>query len=120
MATLQTTLEQRENEYKTAQEQLESVTKNATLLERESSLIKMGVTDPDVLEFIMFNVEKRVDDKTDWNKALELYKTDKPTLFENRAPAINTTGTHVGKGLTEEKLGFEKILEDKYPDFKQN
>lgn len=118
MATLQKTLEERESEYAIAQENLAKANKTATSLERESGLIKMGVTDQDVIDFIMFNVDKRVDDKTDWNTALETYKTDKPTLFENRA--IGTTGSHVGKGATEEKMGYEKYLEDKYPDFKEN
>lgn len=116
--SMKKSIEERETQIKEATEQIGSLQSKTTQYERERSIIALGITDPDTIDYLTFNVSKRLDDNTDWNKALEGYKTDKPHLFE-KTPTITTTGARVSGDGTTEKFGWETKLEEKYPDLKE-
>jgi hypothetical protein len=82
-------------------------------LSRETSLLELGITDPKMRDYLEYTIGKNVDDKTDWAKALETYKTGNPDQF--KTGPITTGVRTVGAGTQPEKKGFEAILEAKHP-----
>jgi len=99
--------------------QVAALTGDKDHLGRKNSLLAAGVTDPDDLDYLLFNVGKHVDETTPWDKALETFKTEKPQYFVPAGTPGPTTGRRVGGVLPgAEKAGFEKILEEKYPGLK--
>ena len=82
-------------------------------MSRETSLLELGITDPKVRDYLAYTIGKTVDEKTDWNKALETYKTENPDQF--KAGPITTGVKTVAPGTQPEKKGFEAILEARHP-----
>ena len=83
---------------------------------RDTSLLELGITDAEKRDYLAYTIGKKVDDKTDWTKALAIYQEEKPELFATKPI---TSGTKVvPPGATTEKMGFEKILEEKHPGIK--
>lgn len=73
-----------------------------------------GITDPDTLEFLSFKVNKA--DGESFEDKLKAYEEAHPDTFQSEKKTV-TTGVKIGiKPNPNEKLGFEKILEDKYGD----
>lgn len=110
---IQKSLEEKEKQLAEYEEKTQTYTKQLTESEREKSLLSIGVTDPDAREFLLFNVSKRVDENTTWEDALQAYQEEKPQFFK---PTIGTTGAKVSQAPANDKPGFQKILEEKYPD----
>lgn len=104
-------------ETKKKDEKINELSSAKTETERKMKLIGMGITDEDTLDYVMYNVNKRANDDTPWEKALESYKQDKPSYFESQQENKPiTTGTKNEGNNSGEKLGFEKILGEKHPD----
>ena len=96
---------------------LNELTGKTTKLEREKLLYAQGITDPDTVDYILFNVDKRVNDETDFDKAFNAFKEEKPQYFQSEPI---TTGIKPGVTSKKEMAGFEKILAEKHPnEFKE-
>lgn len=96
---------------------LNELTGKATKLEREKLLYSQGITDPDTVDYILFNVDKRVNEENDFDAALNAFKEEKPQYFQSEPI---TTGTKPGGASKREMAGFEKILAEKHPnEFKE-
>jgi hypothetical protein len=94
-----------------------------TETERKLSLINNGVKDEDDIDYVMFQVNKRVDDETKWEDALKAYKEEKPSYFgaekqkEKEPEKPPVTGTKQKSDDKEsEPLGYERILAEKHPE----
>lgn len=108
---IQKELKAKEEEIQTYLKKTEELEQKYTHVEREKTLVAAGITDPDTIDYLLFNVGKRVNEETPFEQALQAYAEEKPALFRTTA---TTTGTKVQKVPAGEKAGFEKILEDKY------
>jgi len=76
-----------------------------------------GITDQDQLEFMEYKISKL--DGESFEEKVTTYSEANPESFTQTPPPKNiiTTGSKVGTKIgTNEKLGWEKILEDKYGD----
>jgi len=107
-------LEETNKSLETINKSLEEKDKVITLTEREKMLYQMGITDKDTVDYVLFNVNKRVGEDKDFASALEEYKKEKPQFFEEKPLTISTKGNPTVP--PEEKLGFEKVLEERRPD----
>lgn len=110
-------LEEKDQKIHEFESQSQNLTQQLTKQEREKALLELGITDADSREFVLYNVGKRVDEKTTWEEALQAYQEEKPQYFK---PSIGTTGARVSQPPQTEKNGWEKILADKHPDIFKN
>lgn len=94
-------IEKERDEFKT---NLETLTKEKTTLERDGILSKAGVKDK-FKKFALSEVNSLVDDKTDFNKALESWKKDNGDFFateENKGSSfVFNQPTGVNKNVTD-------------------
>jgi len=101
--------------FKTESEKtIDELTTKATNLERKSALYGAGITDNDQVDYIMFNVNKRVTETKDFDVALTEFKTEKPQYFDTKSITFNTKGN--GKIPPVKKAGWETILAERRPD----
>ena len=118
--SLKAEIEAKEKALQELNEKYGEVSQKTVQFEREKSLFELGITDPDARDYLLFNIGKRVNEETDWDKALASYKEEKPQFFTPQ-PTVATTGAKVNTTPKNEKLGFERHLAEMHPDvFKDN
>ena len=71
-----------EEQLKEKENELNEVSTNAKTLEQERILLQEGVKDPEDRDYLLYNVNKMVDDETDFNSAWEKYKEEKGDKVE--------------------------------------
>ena len=108
-------LEEKDKALQELNEKYGEASQKTLQFEREKSLMELGITDADAREFLLFNVSKRVNEEVDWDTALTQYKEEKPQYFAT-TPTVSTTGARVTTPPKNEKLAWEKILEERHPD----
>ncbi|MDA3807958.1 MAG: hypothetical protein PF440_08625 [Thiomicrorhabdus sp.] len=85
-----------------------------TELERKVALYGQGITDPDRVDYILFNVNKRVNDEVGFEDAFKQYKEDKPDLFKKEPITINKRKQ--GDPPPTDEPGYRTKLKEKHPD----
>ena len=92
----------------------------ADKLAKVNELRKLGVEDDDTIDYVLFNVEKRISDDKSYEEALKEFAKEKPKYFEKQATGVTTgVGTGTGVNPNDDKPTWQKILEEKHPDLKE-
>jgi len=102
-----------ENEYKSFKESTGDYNDLKSKLsdyENYNMLRSKGIQDDDSIEFLTFKINK-LEGETFADK-LTAYEASNPDTFQPQKKV--TTGVKIGTKVTGEKLGFEKILDEKY------
>jgi hypothetical protein len=101
------------DEAKQAKESLTKTQGELTNLQRKEALYSQGITDPDRVDYILFNVNKRVNDDTSFEDAFTKYREEKPDLFKKEPITMNR---RTQSETPPEEPGYRAKLKEKHPD----
>jgi hypothetical protein len=101
------------NQGQEVQETLTKTQSELTNLQRKEALYSQGITDPDRVDYILFNVNKRVSDDVAFEDAFKAYREEKPDLFK-KEPI--TFGKREGGEEPTTEPGYRKALKERHPD----
>ena len=102
------------DEVKEVKDTLNKTQGQLTDYQRKEALYSQGITDPDRVDYILYNVNKRVSDEVSFEDAFKAYRDEKPDLFKKEP--ITFGG---GRGKEEEvpkEPGYRAVLKERHPD----
>lgn len=112
---LKTKLETMQKELEERETKLSELNEKSTRLERERVIMSEGAQDPDDIDYVLYNVSKKVSEDTPFEDALKAFKEEKPKYFSSPRKTAAPSG-----GGKPEMEGFEKYLADRHPDVYQD
>jgi len=95
-------------------ESLNDLEGELTKYKQKELLYSQGITDQDKVDYILFNVNKRVNDEVEFEDAYKTYREEKPELFKKEP--ITFGGGNKPTEAKVEQPGYRKHLLKKHPD----